>query len=70
MTKTAVRKAFDRLDTADQMEFLGEIATRMAEVLVSWDQIDAAVFHARRHEERAASPISTVRRRLLKKRSE
>lgn len=69
MTKGAFKKAFDQLDTSDQVEVLSELASRVAGVLSSWDEADRIVFRARRHEERSASPVSDVKRRLIGRRS-
>jgi len=64
MTKSAIKKAFEKLDTSDQAEVLGELASTFASSLADMDRQDALVFDARRDEESRASPLSDVKRRL------
>ena len=64
MTRMAIKKAFQKLETAVQAEVLGELASTLAKSLADIDRQDARVFDARRHEEVKASSLSDVKRRL------
>jgi len=69
MTTAAIRKAFKQLDTAEQAELLGALASTFAKSLTDIDSQDSRVFDARRKEEGQARPLSDVARRLgVKKR--
>jgi hypothetical protein len=64
LTKAAIAKAFEKLDTVDQANLLGQLATAFSQSLEEIDRRDAQVFDARRTEESRASPIRDVKRRL------
>lgn len=64
MTKAAIKKAFKGLDPADQADVLQDLASTLAEALAGMDKQDASVFRARRKEERKASSLAEVKRRL------
>jgi len=64
MTKAAFRKAFEKLDTVEQAEVLGQLAAAFAGTLADLDRQDHLVFDRRRHLESEAIPLHQVRRRL------
>jgi len=67
MTKAAFRKAFERLDTVEQAEVLGQLAAAFAGTLADIDRQGNLVFDRRRHLESEAIPLDEVRRRLASK---
>lgn len=67
MTRTAIRKAFEKLDSAQQAEMLGELAVSLAKSLAAVDREDRRVFEERRREESRASHLVDVKARLLGK---
>ena len=64
MTRAAIRKAFERLDTAQQAELLGALASTFAKSLADIDSQDSRVFDARRREEGHSTSLNDVARRL------
>ena len=68
MTRAAIRKAFERLDTAEQAELLGALASTFAKSLTDTDSRDSGLFDARRKEETHATPLRDTARRLGVKR--
>ncbi len=56
MTTSAIRRAFEKLEPADQASLLTELADTLATSLRDADDRDNEVFDARRHEEVRARP--------------
>ncbi|MCO6437755.1 MAG: hypothetical protein J5J06_11755 [Phycisphaerae bacterium] len=64
MTKSAIKQAFRRLETADQTEVLGQLAAEFAKSPGEADRQDATVFQKRRREKSDAVPPVEVKTKL------
>lgn len=66
MTAAAIKRAFGRLDAAEQAVLLRDLLSSLAESLTLDDAHDAKVFAKRRAEEPRARSWDQVRSSLLK----
>ena len=60
MTKKAIRKASEKLDTVEQADVLSQLAVVLYRSLSDMDQMDSRVFDARCSEEPRAKPKEKV----------
>lgn len=68
MTKLAITRAFQKLDTTEQAAVLGELAAALAQSLKMMDERDANIFEQCRGEEPHSTPVNEIRRRLNSRR--